>query len=215
VTPYRYVGGDPSIDFVNTVDWVDNGLDRFTSYDRVVEWAEGTEGTPVISAETAAGLRSLAEREPAAARHALDDAVELRALLERLFFSLSHGASAQAEIDALNGRWMRRALGHIAIVRGRDGTLALDWPDAQHNLESPLWAVSRRAALLLTSNDASRIKRCGGDDCGWYFVDRSRNGLRRWCQMETCGTRMKSRRRAERSVTRRPITPPQTPFTVP
>jgi predicted RNA-binding Zn ribbon-like protein len=30
------------------------------------------------------------------------------------------------------------------------------------------------------------------------YVDRSRNGLRRWCQMETCGTREKSRRRYQR-----------------
>ena len=34
-----------------------------------------------------------------------------------------------------------------------------------------------------------------GADCGWMFVDRSRNRLRRWCQMETCGTMEKTRRR--------------------
>jgi predicted RNA-binding Zn ribbon-like protein len=28
-------------------------------------------------------------------------------------------------------------------------------------------------------------------------VDRSRNGFRRWCQMRTCGTREKTRRRRE------------------
>ncbi|HEV2853834.1 MAG TPA: CGNR zinc finger domain-containing protein [Thermoanaerobaculia bacterium] len=35
-------------------------------------------------------------------------------------------------------------------------------------------------------------------DCGWMYVDCSRNGLRRWCEMETCGTLEKSRRRRER-----------------
>jgi predicted RNA-binding Zn ribbon-like protein len=30
------------------------------------------------------------------------------------------------------------------------------------------------------------------------YVDRSRNGLRRWCQMEVCGTKEKSRQRALR-----------------
>ena len=41
---------------------------------------------------------------------------------------------------------------------------------------------------------------CAAQDCGWVYVDRSRNGLRRWCQMETCGTIMKTRRRAERNA---------------
>jgi predicted RNA-binding Zn ribbon-like protein len=31
------------------------------------------------------------------------------------------------------------------------------------------------------------------------FVDRSRNGFRRWCQMATCGTEEKTRRRAARA----------------
>jgi predicted RNA-binding Zn ribbon-like protein len=39
------------------------------------------------------------------------------------------------------------------------------------------------------------VRVCDGDDCGWMYVDRSRNGFRRWCQMRTCGTREKTRRR--------------------
>ncbi|MEO8561896.1 MAG: CGNR zinc finger domain-containing protein [bacterium] len=42
------------------------------------------------------------------------------------------------------------------------------------------------------------VRQRGGADCGWLYVDRSRNGLRRWCQMEVCGTREKSRKRAGR-----------------
>ena len=39
-----------------------------------------------------------------------------------------------------------------------------------------------------------RMRRVAVAEAGDY-VDRSRNGLRRWCQMRTCGTREKSRRR--------------------
>jgi predicted RNA-binding Zn ribbon-like protein len=49
---------------------------------------------------------------------------------------------------------------------------------------------------LLESEDAGRIRVCDGVDCGWMYLDRSRNGLRRWCEMGTCGTREKNRRRA-------------------
>jgi predicted RNA-binding Zn ribbon-like protein len=58
-----------------------------------------------------------------------------------------------------------------------------------------MWPVIWAAANLLKSDELSQVRVCDGDDCGWMYVDRSRNGLRRWCQMRTCGTREKSRRR--------------------
>jgi predicted RNA-binding Zn ribbon-like protein len=55
------------------------------------------------------------------------------------------------------------------------------------------------AARLLASDDAARIRICSGPGCGWLFVDRSRNGFRRWCEMKSCGTTEKSRRRYARA----------------
>jgi hypothetical protein len=53
--------------------------------------------------------------------------------------------------------------------------------------------------LLLTIRDAQldqtwrRLKACGNDDCGWAFYDRSHSRRGRWCDMSTCGNRMKNR----------------------
>ncbi len=196
ITPYRYVGGDRSVDFVNTANWVEGGIDRFSSYGRVLEWAEGA---PVVSRSTAGALHVLSEEYPARAVRVLSDAVELRGLLERLLFRISQNRPADAEITELNDHWLSISLAESAIIRTDDDRLTLGWPRADAALESPLWAVARAATTLVTSDDVSRIRRCGGEGCGWYYVDRSRNGLRRWCEMETCGTRMKSRRRAERN----------------
>ena len=38
----------------------------------------------------------------------------------------------------------------------------------------------------------ARVKRCPGPDCGWVFVDASRNASRRWCDMAGCGNRAKT-----------------------
>jgi predicted RNA-binding Zn ribbon-like protein len=38
-----------------------------------------------------------------------------------------------------------------------------------------------------------RLKVCPGPGCGWAFVDRSRNGSRRWCEMTSCGNQHKVR----------------------
>ena len=56
------------------------------------------------------------------------------------------------------------------------------------------------AAALLTGPEVESIRVCAGPDCGWVYVDRSRNHLRRWCEMETCGTSEKNRRRAARNA---------------
>ena len=45
--------------------------------------------------------------------------------------------------------------------------------------------------LLLTAADMRRLKECPG--CGWLFIDHTRAGNRRWCSMDTCGSRAKMR----------------------
>jgi len=95
------------------------------------------------------------------------------------------------------------ALGQLELVPrsvadGDGATLQWGWREANERLDSVLWPVLRAAGDLLASDESERIRACGGDDCGWMYVDRSRNGLRRWCQMEVCGTKEKSRQRALR-----------------
>lgn len=74
---------------------------------------------------------------------------------------------------------------------------AIDRPDiavgGPTNL--PRYVVGRALAeLMVSSGDPAwhRLKACPGPDCGWVFVDRSRNGSRRWCQMSDCGNRAKA-----------------------
>jgi predicted RNA-binding Zn ribbon-like protein len=86
-------------------------------------------------------------------------------------------------------------------VPGREG-LRWDWPDAGSRLDSPLWPVGRAAAALLTSGDLSRLRQCGGERCGWLFLDRSRNRSRHWCTMEDCGNVSKVRRFRQRRTRR-------------
>lgn len=71
---------------------------------------------------------------------------------------------------------------------------------------SPILApVVRAAAELLTSADAARVRECDLETCSWLFLDRSKNGTRRWCDMSVCGNRAKARRHyaRERKAARR------------
>nr|WP_269328037.1 CGNR zinc finger domain-containing protein [Kineosporia mesophila] len=56
-------------------------------------------------------------------------------------------------------------------------------------------------AVAVASGGWSRLKLCASSDCRWAFYDTSRSGGGRWCSMEVCGNRHKTRtyrrRRAE------------------
>lgn len=58
---------------------------------------------------------------------------------------------------------------------------------------------ARLAALLLIIRDAQRdgswgrLKACANDECRWAFYDRSRNHGGTWCEMSTCGNKLKNR----------------------
>ena len=199
---FRYVGEVACFDLVNTAKWRDGqvleeGLD---DYDRVVEWAEGAD---VVSASLAGDLREHAAAHPREARAALAAVRDARRTLRDLFAALAAGGEPEA-LPAFNAL-LGEALGHLQIAltppaaRGGARGGAWAWRGMRSGLDTLLWPVLWSAARLLASGEATAIRVCAGEDCGWTYVDRSRNGFRRWCEMETCGTREKSRRRAERA----------------
>ncbi len=57
----------------------------------------------------------------------------------------------------------------------------------------------RLLALLLVVKDAQRdgtwthLKACANEDCRWAFYDRSRNHGGTWCDMASCGNKLKNR----------------------
>jgi predicted RNA-binding Zn ribbon-like protein len=58
---------------------------------------------------------------------------------------------------------------------------------------------NRLMDLLLIMRDAqrdgswARLKACANDDCQWAFYDRARNHGGTWCDMATCGNKLKNR----------------------
>jgi predicted RNA-binding Zn ribbon-like protein len=61
---------------------------------------------------------------------------------------------------------------------------------------TPVDALVASAAELVATGPLDRLRICA--NCPWLFLDLSRNGSRRWCSMEGCGTQVKSRRLTER-----------------
>lgn len=200
--PFKFVGGDPSLDFVNTVDWTRRGLvdDRLTGYARLLEWADAAAQLP---ATRVARLRSLAAQSPRAAQDAFAAALRGRWVLRQLFEAVIAGRRSPDALGEFNVV-LRKAHRQLVLAWPKRGTssagtpLQWEWEEGDERLDAVLWPVVRAAAALLASEEVTQLRICGGPDCGWMYVDRSRNGLRRWCEMSVCGTREKSRRRAVR-----------------
>jgi predicted RNA-binding Zn ribbon-like protein len=113
----------------------------------------------------------------------LGRALELRAAIHDVFTT---------------GGSQRTLLGFYAeaVLAGRieDG----QWVWTGRDPDRPLWPIAVAAVDLLRSDRLARVKQCA--NCTWLFVDRSRNGSRRWCSMDECGAHTKMRRyRARRA----------------
>ena len=186
----RLVGGDPSLDFVNTVTrrLTAEPIDCLADFGALMAWS------------THAGVVDRSERDAlvvAGANEPAATAVHRRALVlrEALYEIFTAHADDQplatASLAVLN-REIARAARAWRLASDRQSVSWL-WPRDDPGL--PLARLAVAAAELLTDKRAPRLRRCSGSDhgCAWLFLDTSRAGNRRWCSMEACGNRAKVR----------------------
>lgn len=189
--PRDLVGGHLVIDLVNTmtardaepVDWLDG-------YPRLLEWAALT-GHFAPADLTA--LRGLAEAEPGRADQALSRVRELREALHDLITALMcEGAPAAADVV---GQVEAQGKEAVAVARLTVGgtTAQLRVGVETSGLDYVRHELALRALDLLRTLPPDRTRVCPGPRCGWLFIDGSRGGRRRWCDMGTCGNSAKGR----------------------
>lgn len=186
------------VEFLRTTGWEerDRPDDDLDAYEGLLDWAEGQD---VVEAESARELRREAEARPEEASRVLEEARRLRAALYEVFTSVAREDDPPGEALAALNACLREAGARLCLSGGgRSYGWSFD-PSARQNLEWPLWLVARSAAELLTSDEeVGRLKLCDARDCGWLFIDASRNRSRRWCDMADCGNRAKARRYRKR-----------------
>lgn len=189
------VGGALCFDFTNTLDGRGgagaNIIEYLRDYSDLVAWGRHTH---ILTDAEAAQLYAAAARHPDEAAAVFRRAIDLRETLYRLFVAVAHDRdSAPADLAALNDA-LAEAMRHAHISQTPQG-FVWDWLDvAPTVLARTLWPVARSAAEVLTSQAVQRVRECPGSDCGWLFVDTSKNHSRRWCDMDSCGNRAKARR---------------------
>jgi predicted RNA-binding Zn ribbon-like protein len=195
-SPFEFTGGNPCLDFADTVDnrTSDHPRELLTDYGRLLEWGE--EAT-VISAKTAERLRHLAAREPGRAATTLRASIQLRDAIYLIFSAVAQRRVISGPALASLNKAVRQAAQHSQLVYA-NRRFTWKWIDPGSNLDSILWPVSQAAAELLSGEDIGYVRQCASDDCSWLFLDKTKNHRRRWCDMKSCGNRDKVRRYYQR-----------------
>ena len=205
------VGERLCLDFVNTVGgWRPDPArdksdpyaalardDRLNDYFDLLAWSLRVN---LLGEREAQALAREAGRRGKEAAAIFRRAVALRGAIYRVCAAIVHDARPRAsDLDSLN-RELNVAHGRIRLAAG-EGNLVWEWVDAKNAMDRMLWMIADSAAEMLTTDDLRRLRECPGEDCGWMFLDVSKNSRRQWCDMQTCGNLAKVRRfRRRRSL---------------
>lgn len=195
---WKFVGGNIAIDFVNSIGGRnEKGIDNYTirdekvnSYEDIVDWAKeiGIISTTVSKKLIASASENLNETNKVFGRAKL-----LREALYRIFRHRIEEKKPLAEdLEILNKECLTARENQELIFSSNN--FIWDFKFEDHNLDIVLWNVALTAVELLTSERLPRLKRCPGEDCGWLFLDMSKNQSRQWCDMKDCGNFEKVRR---------------------
>jgi predicted RNA-binding Zn ribbon-like protein len=195
--PLRIVGGHLALDLVNTVaprrpagperhEYLGDPAD-------LLAWAQRVE---LVDAAEAAAVAEAWRAAPGADQQALRVALEVREAAYALL--VDRVPTAQSPVDSslaigtLNLHWAAASARSVLVQDGASVRLQVGTTPAQLIPDR----LTRIVVDFLTTADTSRLKECpveqGG--CGFLFLDHSRNGSRRWCAMEDCGSSVKARR---------------------
>jgi predicted RNA-binding Zn ribbon-like protein len=181
--------------FVNTLGYT-HGLpdDDLPDGDALIAWLRSE--------------RLLSERAASAERAALrDDPVERALRMERFrqLRDLTRMIATDVVADGQPTREHVRDLNHVL----RDGLhfhqLEMSADGTQYGLarvgdrlDQARAAIAGTLADFVASGPVHRLRICANDGCHEVFIDRSRTGRRRWCDMRTCGNQAKAARHRAR-----------------
>lgn len=199
-SPFLFVAGHPAIDFLNSA-YAPGGVPIETLGDgrALLDWMAGA---GLLDPNEAARLAKRCTRK------ALDAAAEeARAVREwaRTWIDAWRANPARdygEEVAALNKLLARESRGRELVATRR----RLELIERPHFTDARdlIAPIALEIARLVTQEDPSLVKACGGADCTLWFLDRTKAHRRVFCSASACGNRAKVaafRRRAQRATT--------------
>jgi predicted RNA-binding Zn ribbon-like protein len=191
---------DACLAYANTLSWRGRAapVEQLGSAGALVRWLVGS---AALAGDEAGALEAWTGTHPAPAAALLADAIALRETMYQVFHAQACGdVVSDRDLTALNAA-LAAAPPRQRLARAGDG---YGWQIGPVAISAPvlLAPVLWSAADLVTSDRRRRVRLCADAQCLWLFLDASKAGTRRWCDMAACGNRAKARRHYQRA--RRP-----------
>jgi predicted RNA-binding Zn ribbon-like protein len=197
------VGGHLALDFANTIDDPLGPArhDHLASYADLLHWSSRVDS---VGHDQGRALHASAAVSPQGAATVMATAHRLRSAINELFGHIADEPTSKrlpmaawTELQGLASDALRQATPRL--VSWETGYV-WSW-DAEVALQVPLHPVAMAAANLLVDPRLRKVKRCAR--CPWLFLDTSKNGSRRWCDMNDCGRAQKIERYVARRAAQR------------
>jgi predicted RNA-binding Zn ribbon-like protein len=183
---------DLCLAFANTLSWRGrpSPSESLGGIEDLLRWLAGTAKIPASAIGVAA---SRLDRRPTEANALFGAAIGLREAIYRIFATCAASEPVSNKDLALLNSALGEAPRREKLAQFDDG-FAWETEEVPVSAAGLLAPVLWSAADLLTHAERRRVRRCANDVCLWLFVDESKAGTRRWCDMSSCGNRAKSRR---------------------
>jgi predicted RNA-binding Zn ribbon-like protein len=184
------MGGVLCFDFINTVHDRVNlpSKDYIFDYRAFMYWCKRLKVLPAYKIKQ---LESFSKRNIQLAEKALIKIAGSREILYSFFSSIAAGKVIDGGLLLKFNKIISASFMHIRYEYSK-GRLIVAWNDRKVSLYEPYRVIIKSAFDVVSSGDFQRIKECSG--CGWIFLDSTKNNSRRWCNMLTCGAKIKARR---------------------
>ena len=193
MTRFDLCGGHLALDLVNSLDnrFREDGPDEMlTSYSDLLRFLE--QSAQISRQHTRLLIHVSGTR---AAARTLQSARKLREATATVLYGLIRGEPPAPAYKGVFEEYFIDACRHRELRwQDKQGVFTWQWDRFEAQAELPMWILSQAVSDLLLSNELGRVRACFADTCRWLFLDRSKNSMRRWCNMKVCGNRMKARR---------------------
>jgi predicted RNA-binding Zn ribbon-like protein len=123
------------------------------------------------------------------------------ALFEVVTQIISRRAPPKRALAFLHQYWIAGTKSHE--LRFDDGRVFVNLRNDALDFDLIASLVAYRMVEQVLSLPTERLHICQGPNCSWAFIDSSKAGRRRWCDMAVCGNAAKFRRFQKRSRGRR------------
>ena len=183
-------GGCAVFDFTNTVKTRKSlaTVDYMKSYEYLLLWLEKTQLISKKRIKTISEYSIINKEESV---RSFRKAIRAREMLYSLFSAITEGRDPDPVVMGEFNKTLCSSFGKIRLTVSSLRS-NVNFADDDALLDEPIRLIMKSAYDILTTEKMERIKECPA--CGWLFIDKTKNGKRRWCDMQVCGSNDKAKR---------------------